>query len=209
VLVFFKPGLVYIRISPCSSEYSAQEYRFRLQTQKTSAAASFLSPVSGVAYVDKYDMLVVSLYDGTFHAVYGLSAEPTLTPPSHAHPTSSSLSAMARAVFVRSEDRQVRKAEMCAVYGMQSYNGAQTFVWVHECVITSSWCFADTFTVYTAGRHARRTLTTNMRLSIPAPWSSQTYGTKMTTNLSCAPSRRSWNEQSPVCGLFALLQNLH
>jgi len=132
ILVHFRPGLVHIWYSATTPEQPEREFTFRLQTQKTSTSSSFLWPVSGVAYVEKYDTLVLSLHDGTFHTIYSFSAEPTLTPPSEGHPTAAGLSATARTTFARAVGRPVRKAEMCTINGMQSYGGSQTFIWVHE-----------------------------------------------------------------------------
>ncbi|KAI0030073.1 putative zinc-finger of transcription factor IIIC complex-domain-containing protein [Vararia minispora EC-137] len=141
VLVHCKPGLVYVWFPSPGPESPATEYVFRLQTQKTSVSSSFLRPVSGVVYVEKYDMLVLSLYDGTFHAVYNLSTGPSIAPPSDAHPTSAGLSSMSRTVFLRCEERPVRRAEMCSINGMQLYSGEKTFVWVHETSCPSDFSY--------------------------------------------------------------------
>lgn len=134
ILVYFKPGLVCLWSAPHSPGFWSGSLSFRVRTQKISASSSSLHPVSGVSYVEKYDMLVFSLQDGSFHVIYSLSAQPTLEPPNDALATAESLSAMSRAVYTRSEEKPVRKTDMEAVNGMVSYDGGQTFTWVYECV---------------------------------------------------------------------------
>jgi general transcription factor 3C polypeptide 4 len=105
-----------------------------VRTQKTSASSSSLHPVSGVNYIEKYDTLVFSLQDGSFHVIYSVSSGPTLEPPIDALLTAESLSAMSRAVFSRSEEKPVRKTDMGAVNGMVPYDDTHTFTWVYEYV---------------------------------------------------------------------------
>ena len=107
---------------------------FKLRTQKTSAGASSLHPVTGITYHDPHDFIVLSLFDGSFHVIYEVSSEPTLeTPVSGMGPDLSSwaLSSSSRAVFLQSE-KQATEDDMGRMSGMISYDEASTVAWVHE-----------------------------------------------------------------------------
>lgn len=120
----------------------------RLQTLKISRESSALHPVSGINYLSELDALIVTLFDGSFNVVQGLSSSPTLTqtPSSelaqHAPTTnandrldSHAISLMSRQVFERAEKGNVNKNDMNRVHGAISYDGDAVFMWVYECVM--------------------------------------------------------------------------
>ncbi|VDC03351.1 unnamed protein product [Peniophora sp. CBMAI 1063] len=141
VLVFFKPGLVHIWAPPHSEELWSGSRVFRLQTQKTSASSSFLHPVSGISYVAKYDMLVFSLQDGSFHAVYQMTTDPTLTPPEPTLPTSSAMSTLSRTIFSRCEEKPVKKTDLNVTDGMTALNDSNTFIWTCESLCPTDFSY--------------------------------------------------------------------
>ncbi|KAI0316777.1 putative zinc-finger of transcription factor IIIC complex-domain-containing protein, partial [Amylostereum chailletii] len=116
-----------------------------LQTQKLSAGCSSIHPVSGIQYVAEIDTLVLSLYDGSFHTIYSISSGPSLDPPSGVDtvslPTSSSLSALSRAIFHRSENKPVRRVDMNRIDGMVSYDAARAFLWVYQNMCPSDFSY--------------------------------------------------------------------
>ncbi|KZV69295.1 hypothetical protein PENSPDRAFT_633282 [Peniophora sp. CONT] len=141
VLVFFKPGLVHLWSLQHAEELWSGSRVFRLQTQKTSASSSFLHPVSGVSYIAKYDMLVLSLQDGSFHAVYQMTTEPTLVSPEPTLPTSSAMSSLSRTIFGRCEEKPVKKTDLSVVDGMTSFNGSSTFIWTCESLCPTDFSY--------------------------------------------------------------------
>jgi len=142
-LVHFNPGLVHLWAQPddMNMDTWSGSLCFRLQAQKTSAASSCLYPLCGISYVEKHDMLVFSLQEGSFHTMYSVSSMPTLTPPSDAFPTSESLSTMARTVFSRCEARNLRKTDVSFIGGMVSYDGNRTFAWAFETMSPSDFSY--------------------------------------------------------------------
>ncbi|ETW79260.1 hypothetical protein HETIRDRAFT_478665 [Heterobasidion irregulare TC 32-1] len=140
VLVYCKPGTVHLwsNVGLWSGLRS-----FKLRTQKTSAGASSLHPVTGITYHDPHDFIVLSLFDGSFHVIYEVSSEPTLeTPVSGMGPDLSSwaLSSSARAVFLQSE-KQATEDDMGRMSGMISYDEASTVAWVHESCCPSDFSY--------------------------------------------------------------------
>lgn len=104
-----------------------------LQTQITSAGSSSISPVSGIHYIRSEDTLILSLFDGTFHAIHGLTIDPSYFPPNTSSTlTSQNLSATARLIFSRAEMRDTPKTDINRISGMMSYDGLSTVVWAHE-----------------------------------------------------------------------------
>ncbi|KAF8066594.1 transcription factor IIIC subunit delta N-term-domain-containing protein [Lyophyllum atratum] len=132
ILVHCKPGMLYLW-SPPSPNIGWSGYRaFRLRTQKLSAGSSSLHPASGIEYIRRLDVLLLTLFDGSLHAFHSLSGEPSMTPKTTEDPvTSQSLSKAVRSVFVRSE-QTVDFSVMNRITGLASYDGSATFIWIQE-----------------------------------------------------------------------------
>ncbi|KAG6864726.1 hypothetical protein C0991_007644 [Blastosporella zonata] len=78
------------------------------------------------------DIIVLTLFDGSFHVVYNVSGEPTMTPPTEdTLVTSEKLSRTVRSVFARSE-QDVDYGDMNRITGLTSYDGSSTFIWIQE-----------------------------------------------------------------------------
>ena len=111
----------------------------RLQTQKISRDSSALHPVSGVSYLSKFDALVVTLFDGSFHVVRNFSSAPEIVPSVTAGPgecsgrlTSETLSRVSRTVFEHAEKGNVDKSMTNRIYASSSYDGDAVFLWAYE-----------------------------------------------------------------------------
>ncbi|KAJ6568251.1 hypothetical protein DFH09DRAFT_1155051, partial [Mycena vulgaris] len=105
----------------------------RLCTQKLSVGSSSLHPVSGLHYVPQEDALLVSLFDGSIHAIHSLTDEPELAtaPRSLSAPTSYGLSRILRSTFARTEREKVSKHDVNRISGLISYDDS-IVMWVQE-----------------------------------------------------------------------------
>lgn len=138
ILVVFKPGVVHLwpalLLAAIGSTWDAPRTIY-LQTQKTSVGSSALLPVSGTFYEPKDDSLIISLYDGSFHVIHGLSNDPTYNSKRSSRRISTdTLSNTARVLFMRAEAREIQKTDANRTSGMMSYDQSSTVLWVHECV---------------------------------------------------------------------------
>ncbi|KAH9940878.1 transcription factor IIIC subunit delta N-term-domain-containing protein [Epithele typhae] len=104
-----------------------------LWSPKRSVGSSALCSASGIAYIQRYDLCVIALSDGSFHSVHQLSVEPTLDPhPTEESASSGALSAASRSVFARVEQEPVTFKDVDFIHGMTGYDGAATFMWAYE-----------------------------------------------------------------------------
>ncbi|KAG6909755.1 hypothetical protein DXG01_015471 [Tephrocybe rancida] len=132
VLVHCKPGRLNIWCHPTPDLGWSGFRSFRLQTQKLSVGSSSLHPASSIQYVVPEDIIILTLFDGSFHVVYDISGEPTMTPPTDDTLVSSeSLSQAVRSVFVQSE-QDVDTGDMNRITGLASYDSSSTFIWIQE-----------------------------------------------------------------------------
>ncbi|KAG5724095.1 Profilin-2, partial [Termitomyces sp. T112] len=132
VLVYCKPGKVFLWCHSSSNLGWSGSLSYRLKTQKLSVGSSSLHPASGIQYIARQDLLILTLFDGSFHVIYNLSGEPTMTPPMNdTLVTSEKLSQAVRSVFVQTEN-DVDSCDMNRVTGLTSYDGSSTFIWVQE-----------------------------------------------------------------------------
>ncbi|TFK52028.1 hypothetical protein OE88DRAFT_1718706 [Heliocybe sulcata] len=134
VLVCTKPGLVDVTPWPIPSNLPwSGPRRMILQRQQVSADSSPLYPVSGLTYVEDQDVLILSLFDGSFHTIHSLTSQPTLAPSADGGALSAEyLSSRARRVFSAAESGTVTKADVGRISGMMSYDGSSTLAWIHE-----------------------------------------------------------------------------
>lgn len=93
--------------------------------------SSALSPASGICYDPNLDATVLSLSDGSFHVVHGISVEPTLD-SSPESVSSDALSAASRAIFLQTEQDKVTFQDVDQVNGMTTYDDRSTFMWIYE-----------------------------------------------------------------------------
>ncbi|KAJ3511250.1 hypothetical protein NLJ89_g4210 [Agrocybe chaxingu] len=174
ILVSSTPGLIKLWSAPSppssSTSTSASEQRkphwtsqrtLRLQTQRTSLDSSAFHPLSGLAYLPNSDTLVLSLWDGSFHAIreFGfasLEKGPTWGSRKDTEATTEAtddeinapkltcegLSAVARTMFERSEKESgISKLDMVRVAGMMGYDGAGVMTWVYESTRPSDFSY--------------------------------------------------------------------
>ncbi|OAX44098.1 hypothetical protein K503DRAFT_706991 [Rhizopogon vinicolor AM-OR11-026] len=132
VLVFTKPGLVHLWSWPSSEPTWSGTRTLFLQTQNLSIGSSAISPVSGVSYVLHRDVLILALFDGSFHVIHNLSVEPTWS-PLHADDTltSTELSRASRALFAKVTPG-ISRMDVNRISGMVSYDSQSTLVWIYE-----------------------------------------------------------------------------
>ena len=133
ILVFTKPGLVYLWSKPSAFTPWSDLRAIRLETQKLSVASTAFSRVSGIAYAQRRDALVITLADGSFHVIQQLSTNPSLSPGASAdNLTSSAVSKAARTVFSKVEEEEVTRSDVNAIHGLTSYDGDAFYTWIHE-----------------------------------------------------------------------------
>lgn len=130
IIVYGKPGLVHLWSSKSSPEWSG--YRsFRLQTQNTSSGSSCFHPISGLHYVNKEDVLLIALHDGSIHAIQTVSSDPcwpALASDFH----SSKLSVLCRSIFERTELEKPTVADRNSIFGFTSFDEHGDFTWIQE-----------------------------------------------------------------------------
>ncbi|OSD04865.1 hypothetical protein PYCCODRAFT_1443665 [Trametes coccinea BRFM310] len=129
VLIFHKTGAVHFWSA--QSTWSDSKVLF-LRTQKRSLGSSALCPASGICYIQSRDISVISLSDGSFHTVHGVSTHPTLDPSSSETLSSGALSAASRAVFLRAEAEQMTPKHVDRVSGAATFDDSSTFIWTYE-----------------------------------------------------------------------------
>ncbi|KDQ50704.1 hypothetical protein JAAARDRAFT_199699 [Jaapia argillacea MUCL 33604] len=130
ILAVCKPGIVHLwPLSGCS--WSGIRL-IHLQTQKVSVGSSSLSAPSGVVYVPRQDVLLVSLQDGSFHVIHHVSSDPILVNEDSEKLSSAHLSRTVRSVLVKSEAGEMKWSDVGRISGMSSYDSSSTVAWVHE-----------------------------------------------------------------------------
>ena len=131
MLAFNKPGIIYLWRAV---EDTAAWHGLRsivLKTQNISTGSTSLAPVSGIDYIRSQDVLVVSLSDGSFHAIQEVSVQPRLV-DQDASLSSQGLSSAARQCFVAVEEEGMKKIDVNCTHGMTTFDGDSYFVWIHE-----------------------------------------------------------------------------
>ncbi|KAG2358841.1 transcription factor IIIC subunit delta N-term-domain-containing protein [Suillus spraguei] len=117
ILVYTKPGLVHLWSWPGSEPtwYGTRVLPF--QTQNMSVGSSAISPVSGVSYVLHRDALILSLVDGSLHAIHNMTMGPTWSSP------------LAGDILTSAE---LSRASRALIGGMASYDSQSTLIWIYE-----------------------------------------------------------------------------
>jgi len=136
-LVYCKPGTVHLWSPSSGSAVWSGDLTINLKTQKRSVGSSRLHPVTGLQYITGRDALIISLFDGSFHAIRNLSTSPTIEDDSENTLTSKLLSSAVRSVFSRVEQEQITFSDVNRTSGMVSYDDAGVLAWVHESVAIS------------------------------------------------------------------------
>lgn len=95
-----------------------------------------MSHISGYNYYKDEDVLIVTLADGSFHAVHTVSSAPTLKYQSDGGEqlTTDALSGLARQIFVALEGGapQINHLDVMRTSCAISYGDYGTIVWLHE-----------------------------------------------------------------------------
>ncbi|KAF9042996.1 putative zinc-finger of transcription factor IIIC complex-domain-containing protein [Panaeolus papilionaceus] len=138
ILVCTYPGVVKLWSAAESDESNTGFWTglrsLRIQSQRISADSSPMHPVSGINYVPKRDLLIVTLFDGSFHVIRDFSTSPVWA--GHPKPdeplTSAALSGVSRAIFKKVEKGNVDRGDMIQMNGTTSYDDNSTLVWVYE-----------------------------------------------------------------------------
>ncbi|KAK7435518.1 hypothetical protein VKT23_019640 [Stygiomarasmius scandens] len=132
-LVYCKPGTVHLWSPSSGSAVWSGDLTINLKTQKRSVGSSRLHPVTGLQHITRRDTLIISLFDGSFHAIRNLSTSPTIEDDDSENAlTSKLLSSAVRSVFSRVEQEQITFSDVNRTSGMVSYDDAGVLAWVHE-----------------------------------------------------------------------------
>ena len=102
--------------------------------------------VTGISYLQNQDVLLITLFDGSFHVICDLCRDPRWASTSgiqnygseemdYEFLTSENLSRMSRSIFVKAEKGNVDQRDMVKINGVTPYDDASCFSWVYECVI--------------------------------------------------------------------------
>ena len=122
----------------------------RLITQKTSAGSSSLNPIVGIHPVRGLDVLIVTLFDGSFHIVYDVSTFPKLAEDmemmdlgegTFTGPSSELASRAARQAFMKAEGGSLQHADVNRTSATTSFDDLGTICWVHEYVFVPFFPF--------------------------------------------------------------------
>ncbi|KAI0272725.1 transcription factor IIIC subunit delta N-term-domain-containing protein [Gloeopeniophorella convolvens] len=136
VVVILRPGVVQLWKETHTNNLWSGLRSFALRRQCILRGSSALYPTSGLLYAPKHDAIVLSLFDGSFHAIYGISTSPAVDALQDSQPSlglsSSDLSSMSRTVFLQTEGGTVPHAEMNRISGMTSFGDFPTVAWTHE-----------------------------------------------------------------------------
>ncbi|KAH9857250.1 putative zinc-finger of transcription factor IIIC complex-domain-containing protein [Lenzites betulinus] len=132
ILIVHKAGTLHLLSIPSpESIWSGSKVLF-LRTQPRSVGSSALCQASGICYIPNLDISVLSLSDGSFHAVYSVSVDPTLDPPASTTVSSDALSGATRSVFLLAESEKMTAKDVDHVNGMTTYDDSSTFMWTYE-----------------------------------------------------------------------------
>ena len=133
MFVLGTPGEVHIWSYETALPSPSSRHTIALRTRGFSNGSIYFAPISGIIYNSRYDTLIISLADGSFHLVFHLSTGPVLgNPDSQEDFVSGSLTAHARLAFARLEEGGVGRVDVNRIDGMVSYDGGSTYVWMHE-----------------------------------------------------------------------------
>lgn len=133
VLIYCKPGTVHLWADQTSSNVWSGSREFKLWTQRLSVSSSSLSLLSGVEYIKRLDIVVLTLSDGSFHAIHGISNNPSLQAQTNdLDMISESLSRAARSVILQIDNEASSAQDVNCINGMLCYDNAATFTWIHE-----------------------------------------------------------------------------
>ncbi|KAF4568389.1 hypothetical protein EYR36_010400 [Pleurotus pulmonarius] len=134
ILVFGSPGVLHLW-SPLNGSDSSDWVGLRslkLTTQRTSVGSSALYPPSGVQYLRQWDVLLISLFDGSIHVIHNITRGPTWDPPSNDNTnlTTEHISKLVRSIFEAHEPNSTFE-DVGRIGGMSCYDSSAV-VWVHE-----------------------------------------------------------------------------
>ncbi|KAJ8507627.1 hypothetical protein ONZ45_g10033 [Pleurotus djamor] len=150
ILVFGTPGIIRLwSLQTNGSENSvwSGQRQLRLETQ-SHPGQSNLRPLSGTHYIASQDVLVVSLFDGSFYAIHEFSTDPSLslTTPTltnnanNGNVSSKGLSSRVRRTFEACEPIASTPRDICRISGMVGYDDS-TFIWLHEACRPSDFSY--------------------------------------------------------------------
>ncbi|TBU30572.1 putative zinc-finger of transcription factor IIIC complex-domain-containing protein [Dichomitus squalens] len=132
ILIYHKAGVLFLWSPSFGKAAWSGSRTLLLRTQKRSVGSTALSPCSGISYIPTHDVCVVSLSDGSFHAIRNLFVDPSLDQSSSANVSSETLSAASRAIFVRAEPEKASFKDVDRTNGMTTFDGRATFLWIYE-----------------------------------------------------------------------------
>ena len=100
--------------------------------------------MTGISYLQNQDVLLITLFDGSFHVICDLCRDPRWASTSEIQNevsavdygplTSENLSKMSRSIFVKAEKENVDRRDMVRINGVTPYDDSSCFSWVYEWV---------------------------------------------------------------------------
>ncbi|KAJ7594097.1 putative zinc-finger of transcription factor IIIC complex-domain-containing protein [Mycena floridula] len=140
ILAYHKAGVLHFW-SPQSVIGWSGHRHLTLVNQEISIGSSPLHPASGIQYLPRQDILIITLFDGSFHVVHNVSIEPSWTPARDSSLSSRQLSLAARAVFKRSAAESMGHSDVNTTAGFICYNDSGDVMWLHEASNTSNFSY--------------------------------------------------------------------
>ncbi|KAI0251386.1 putative zinc-finger of transcription factor IIIC complex-domain-containing protein [Lactifluus subvellereus] len=144
VVIVFRPGVLQLWRDECDGCVWSGLRSLFLHRQGISSGSSMFYPPSGLVYTPEHDVIVLSLFDGSFHVLYDISSSPTVNP--HLDSTrqsgfsSSDLSSVCRRIFIQIEGGTIPQ-EMNRINGMVSFGGFPIVCWAHERSMSSDFSY--------------------------------------------------------------------
>ncbi|KAF7421080.1 hypothetical protein PC9H_011600 [Pleurotus ostreatus] len=134
ILVFGSPGVLHLW-SPLNRSDSSDWVGLRslkLTTQRMSVGSSALYPPSGIQYLGRWDILLISLFDGSAHIVHNITGGPSWDPPAEdcTSLATGHTSKLVRSIFEAYEPNSTFE-DVGRICGMCCYDSSAA-VWVHE-----------------------------------------------------------------------------
>ncbi|KNZ77392.1 Putative transcription factor tau subunit sfc9 [Termitomyces sp. J132] len=129
ILIVCKPGTIFL-LSPSVWDISWSGIRIlSFDVRRTSSGSSPSHPVTGIHHVPSSDALVVSLSDGSIHAIHHITSEPSWTTKGD---FSCSRLTDVRQVFAWTKAGKARYTDANKISGLLPYGAHGSLVWFQE-----------------------------------------------------------------------------
>ncbi|PVG01918.1 hypothetical protein CPB86DRAFT_811832 [Serendipita vermifera] len=152
ILVFCKIGTVELWRTFNSANWSGC-HTIQLELQTGSTASTNFGQAAGIIHLVQHDIVIVSLIDGSYHAIYDISRRPIASPPEGISISSQELTRNARSVFLVTEEKETPKPKdgseppklyrnhVAKTTGAVAIGTGGTILWIHQKVFAESFDF--------------------------------------------------------------------